>query len=86
MRLKQFKNKFKKSRHIIETELDRIIECTEELEDVELSNLVQEIVENTRLLIVENTDEELTDKRLADYFEYLEETTNFSNDEPQDEE
>lgn len=73
MTVKQFKNRFKKSCDNIENELDKIIAYSEELDDLELGELIQEIVDNVRILIIENTTDKPTDKNLASYFEYLEE-------------
>lgn len=85
MTVKQFKSKFKKSCEVIENELDKIVAYSEELEDLELSNIIQEIVDNVRITIIDNTNERPSDKNLASYCEYLEEADSiaaeYSNDQ-----
>lgn len=73
MNLKQFKTKFKRCRHNIELELDKIKDLCEEIDNVEVAEIVNEIVDNVIITIIDRTYDTPTDTNLATYEDYLEE-------------
>lgn len=83
MTLKKFKSKFKKERDIIERALDNIRSYSDELEHeyADLSDLINEYVDNGLMLLVENTDDTPSDVNLASCEEMIEELECFNDDE-----
>lgn len=83
MTLKKFKSKFKKERDIIERALDNIRAYSDELEHeyADLSDLINEYVDNGLMLLVENTDDTPSDVNLATCEEMIEELECFNDDE-----
>lgn len=83
MTLKKFKSKFKKERDIIERALDNIRAYSDELEHeyADLSDLINEYVDNGLMLLVENTDDTPSDVNLASCEEMIEELECFNDDE-----
>lgn len=86
MTIKQFKQRFKRSREQIEAILDKIRDMAEEVDDEGLGYIVSDICDNVSIIFLENTDEVLSQRRLADYLEYLEELENGDREETEDEE
>lgn len=86
MTIKQFKQRFKRSREQIETILDKIRDMAEEVDDEGLGYIVSDICDKVSIILLENTDEVLSQRRLADYLEYLEELENGDREETEDEE
>lgn len=83
MTLKKFKSKFKKERDIIERALDNIRAYSDELEHeyADLSDIINEYVDNGLMLLVENTDDTPSDVNLASCEEMIEELECFNDDE-----
>lgn len=87
MKLKTFKNKLDKISSNIETELEKLRNYSEEIEDGELASLVEELCDNVSLLIVEDTDERpsrINIQHIHDYITELEELGNDYNDNNDD--
>lgn len=87
MKLKTFKNKLDKISSNIETELEKLRNYSEEIEDSELASLIEELCDNVSLLIVEDTDERpsrINIQRIHDYITELEELGNDYNDNNDD--
>lgn len=82
MTIKQFKSRFKKHREVIASQIDKIRDLAEEVDDDELCNIVQEICDNVDAILIEPDSSNITDKTLIDYDEYLEylETLEDDND------
>lgn len=83
MTLKKFKSKFKKERDIIERALDNIRAYSDELEHdyADLSDIINEYVDNGLMLLVENTDDTPSDVNLASCEEMIEELECFNDDD-----
>lgn len=72
MTIKQFKSRFKKHREVIASQIDKIRDLAEEVDDDELGSIVQEICDNVEAILLEPDSSSITDKTLNDYDEYLE--------------
>ena len=73
MTIKQFKKKLAKITAKLELVLEEALELGEDSNDITINDYMTEIVDNARLLLIDNDDtSDLSDTRMKDILDYLE--------------